>query len=112
MKLEKIVTQNEATVTKPPAESPTNVERIAYRPKGRLHPEQWLATVNGQKHTVTPASARLVLDLARDMRTAGDEYRRVYQLQRWPAADGGRRWWVYEFTGSNELAAHLVEAPQ
>jgi len=110
--VKEIVTQNEATVTTPPAESPTSIERIAYRPQGRLHPEQWLATINGQKHNVTPASARLVLDLARDMRTAGNEYRRVYQLQRWGATDGGRRWWVYEFTDANELAAHLVEVAQ
>mgnify|MGYP001273143049 CR=1 FL=1 len=110
MKREDIVTQNEPVVTTfPPFAS---IERIAYRPKGRLHPEQWVATVDGQQRDVTSGSARLVLDLARDMRTAGDEYRTVYQLQRWPAADGGRSWWVYKFTDCNELAAHLVEVAQ
>lgn len=90
--------------------SESNVERIAYRPKGRIHPEQWVATVDGRRCDVTPASARLVLDVARDMRMAGDEYRQMYQLRRWPATDGGRAWWVYEFVGVNDLAAHLVEA--
>lgn len=111
MKLEPIVTQKDGPVTTSP-QSPASVERIAYRPKGRFHPEQWMATIDGRRHNVTPASARLVLDLARDMRTAGDEYRTVYRLQRWGATDGGRKWWVYEFSGSNELAQHLVEVQQ
>ena len=107
---EGIVAQNGDIVTTLP-ESPS-VERIAYRPQGRFHPEQWMATIDGRRCSVTPASARLVLDLARDMRTAGDEYRTVYQLQRWGATDGGRKWWVYEFSGSNGLAQHLVEVTQ
>ncbi|MCA9876112.1 MAG: hypothetical protein KC441_20715 [Anaerolineales bacterium] len=108
---EPIVTQDKAVVATSPQQD-ASIERIAYRPKGRLHPEQWVATVDGQQREVTSGSARLVLDLARDMRTAGDEYRTVYQLQRWPAADGGRSWWVYKFTDCNELAAHLVEVAQ
>jgi len=111
MKLKQIVTQMEPETKAPTAESPS-VERIAYRPQGRFHPEQWMATIDGRRHTVTPASARLVLDLARDMRTAGNEYRTVYRLQRWGATDGGRKWWVYEFSGSNGLAQHLVEVSQ
>lgn len=110
MKLDQIVTQMESETKAPTAESPS-VERIAYRPQGRLHPEQWKALVNGRFVDVTPASARLVLDLARDM----TDYK-IAALTRHPwrigiPDDGGRKWWGYDLR-PNSLAAHLVEVTQ
>jgi len=106
--MDKIVTQVEAETEAPTAESSANVERIAYRPQGKRHPEQWKALVDGRFIDVTPASARLVLDLARDL----TDYKYA-GLVRHPwrvgiPADDGRKWWGYEFT-HNDFGKYLVE---
>jgi hypothetical protein len=88
-----------------------NVALIAYRPRGKKHPEQYMAKVGGRFVPVTPASARLVLDMSRNREnylSAG--------LTRHPwrigiADDGGRKWWGYEFL-PNDLGRYLVEETQ
>ena len=101
---ESIVTQMDEDVTEM---TPTaSVERIYFRGKGRYHPEQYKALVNGRYVDVTPASARMVIDLARDY----TDYKHNGLLRR-DARDGGRKWWIYTFL-PNEFAQHLVEVPQ
>jgi len=99
---EKIVSQTPAVNTAVPE---ARVERIAYRPKGRLHPEQWLAKVGDSYTAVTPASAKLVIDMGR---ASGSKR---YGLLRRSATDGGRKWWIWEF-GPNEFASHLAQVVQ
>jgi len=99
---EEIVSQTPVVNTAVPAAS---VERIAYRPKGRQHPEQWLAKVGGDYTAVTPASAQLVIDLGRASQSE------QFGLRRRGAVDGGRKWWIWEF-GPNEFASHLAQVLQ
>ncbi|MBK8987335.1 MAG: hypothetical protein IPM39_14875 [Chloroflexi bacterium] len=107
---ESIVAQNDDLVTTS-AEFPASVECIAYRPAGKRHPEQWRAKVDGRYIPITPASARLVIDLARDV----TDYKYAgLARSAWRIGipgDGGRRWWGYEFT-DNDFGRFLVEAPQ
>lgn len=106
MKLEPIVTQKDGPVTTSP-QSPASIESIAYRPKGRRHPEQWKAKVNGRYVDVTPASARMIIDLARDF----TDYKSAGLRRGGEPNDGGRKWWHYDFT-PNDFYRYLVEAQQ
>jgi hypothetical protein len=106
-----IITQDESVVMTF-AESLVSVERIVYRPAGRRHPEEWRAMVNGRCVTVTAASARMVIDLARnpnDYRYAGLT-RHPWEVQM--PDDGGRKWWGYKFTPNNDFGRYLVEVQQ
>jgi hypothetical protein len=101
---QQIVAQDEANVTTFP-DPLTSVASIAYRPRGRRHPEQYKALLDGRYVDVTAASARMVIDLARDF----SDYRYGGLRRGGEANDGGRRWWHYDFTPNNDFARFLVE---
>ncbi len=104
-----IVTQDEPVVTKS-VESLANIVRVVYRPAGRRNPEQWKAVgEDGRKVDVTPASARLVISLARDSGLYRGLDRHPWAVQM--PDDGGRKWWAYQFD-TNDFGRYLVEAPQ
>lgn len=106
---ETIVAPTNGTVTTS-VEPVANIVRVVYRPKGRRNPEQWKAVgEDGRKVDVTPASARLVISLARDSGLYRGLERHPWAVQM--PDDGGRKWWAYQLD-TNDFGRYLVEVQQ